>query len=382
MSRPRLRLLEADAWPAEMRPLAEGSLGALNVMKALMHQPDLFRRWSVLANHFLFKCTLPPNARELLILRAAWLTNCEYEWAQHVKMSAEACGFDAAILKDIQTGHTARRWSSGEQALLHLVDDLIAGPRISGRVWDHLSDNWDERQTLDAIALVGNYVMLAMALNAINVPVDPGYVGFDAATPARPQPKPALQSPDLPIWPARLEPIQARDVAPAIRDLLGKARGPFQTVNIIDTLARHPDLLRRWMPLFNHCLHKQSLDLRQRELVILRTGWLSGSAYEWSQHVPIAQKRGVKPEEIEAIKEGADSGLWRGADKALVETVDALMTRFTLNDAEWRTLASHFTPPRAVDAIFTVGQYRLVAGLLNGINVQLDDYLRFPPPYA
>ncbi len=380
MSKPRLRLLEPAEWPQDMQSAAEGPLGALNVMKALMHHPDLFRRWSVLANHFLYKSALTVKAREILILRVAWLTDCEYEWSQHVVMSAKECGFEDADFAAIQAGAGDPRWSPANQALLRIVDALIAGPSISEHEWDHLADHWDEKQCIDAIALVGNYVTLAMALNALAVPPDPGYPGFDASTPARPKHRLSTAQPTPPHPPARLAPLTAADMTREVRELLSKARGKLPTVNVIDTVARHPDFLRRWMPFFNHCLHKQTLDLRQRELVILRTGWLAGSSYEWAQHVPIALDRGVTPDEVEAIPEGPHHEIWRGTDKALLETVDALMARFTLDDAEWRVLATHVTPPKALDAIFTVGQYRLVAGLLRGLNVQHDGYLRFPPP--
>lgn len=380
MSRPRLRLLEPDAWPVEMRKAADGPLGALNVMKALMHHPDLFRRWSVLANHFLYKCTLPTSARELLILRVAWLTDCEYEWSQHAKMSAEACGFGRGHLADIQAGAGASRWNPAQKALLALADSLVLGPRVPDRVWDHVVDNWEERQAIDAVGLIGNYVMLAMALNTLGVPPDPGYPGYDEQTPARPKPDVHVAAPVAPSGAPRLGPLRDHEMDRTARETLAKARGAFPTVNVLDTIARHPDLLRRWMPLFAHCLHKQSLNLRQREIVILRTGWLAGSAYEWSQHVPIARQRGVTASEIEAVTAGPAHPTWSSDDRAILESVDALMARFTLNDMEWRRLVTHVTPNKALDVIFTVGQYRLVAGFLFAFNVQLDGYLRFPPP--
>lgn len=380
MTRSRLRLLEPTSWPAEMQKLAEGPIGPVNVMKALMHHPDLFRRWSIFANHFLFKGELPDRAREIAILRVAWLTDCEYEWAQHVVISGKVCGFGPGELRDVQVGASAGRWSVGEKAILRLTDGLVAGPRVSDRTWDHVVANWNEKQTLEAIALVGNYVMLAMALNAVAVPVDPGYDGFGANKLQRPDFVGEAPAPNAPRGGPRLAPLQDHAAGKAVVEMLNKARGEFSTVNVIDTLAHHPDMLRRWLPFFSHCLHKQSLDERQRELVILRTGWLAGSAYEWAQHVPIALRRKVTPEEIECLTEGPENPYWHGADKVLLETVDALMARFTLDNAEWRKLATHVTTPKALDTIFTVGQYRLVAGLLTGANVQLDGYLRFPPP--
>lgn len=378
MSGARLRLLEPTSWAEEMRPLADGPMGGFNVVKALAHHPDLFRRWSVFANHFLFKSELPVRAREIVILRVAWLTACEYEWAQHVKISGEDCGFGPKELAAVQTGDSASVWDANEKALIRVTDELVASARLSDRGWDGLKTHWPEKQAIEAIALVGNYVMLAMALNAGAVPVDPGYEGFGAATP--PATRPNFTAPSPPQGAPRLQPLQDHQADPKTLETLTKARGHLPSVNVIDTIAHHPDLLRRWMPFFSHCLHKQTLDPRQRELVILRTGWLAGSAYEWAQHVPIALERKVTSDDIEAITAGPDHPHWTGTDKTLLETVDMLMATFTLDANGWRKLAMRLTPDRALDTIFTVGQYRLVAGLLSGLNVQLDGYLRFPPP--
>lgn len=380
MSNPRLSLLAPNQWPEDMRPLATGKIGPVNVMQSLMHHPDLFKRWAIFANHFLFKGVLPVEIREILILRTAWVTGSEYEWGQHVKISADECGFDKGHLRDIQIGARANRWGPPEKAMLRLADGLISGPKVSDRLWDYIADNWKEKEIIEAIALVGNYVMLAMALNAMGTPLDDGLEGFGAAASERPEFEAGAGAPSQPRGAPRIPPLPIHSTDAETRALMTKARGDMPSVNIIDTVARHPDLLKRWLPFFSHCLHKQSLDLRQRELVILRTGWLSGSAYEWSQHVPIALERGVKPLEIEAVTEGSGHPEWTGPDKAILETVDALMARFTLTDTEWRRLATNVTTPKALDTIFTVGQYRLVAGLLIGLNVQFDGYLRFPPP--
>ncbi len=376
---PRVRLLEPDNWPANMQKMADGKLGALNVMKALMHQPDLFRRWSIFANHFLFKSTLPARTREMLILRVAWRTDCEYEWSQHLKMSAACCGFGPKEFGAIIHGPATTFWTNEEQTLLRVVDAIVEGPAVTDRLWEKLTDHWSTSEILDILAMIGNYVMLAMALNTLRIPPDPGYPEFNERTPPRSKPNIQFLSPAQPQGEARVLPSTGAHLSLKESELLVKARGPFESVNVIDTLAHNMDLLRRWLPFFNHCLHKQTLDPRARELMILRTGWLAGSSYEWSQHVPIALRRDVKPAEINAIPDGPFHEQWNGADRALLEAVDGLMTNFTMTDTEWQRVARNLMPSAILDLIFTVGQYRLVAGLLRGFNVQLDSYLRFPP---
>ena len=51
------------------------------------------------------------------------------------------------------------------------------------------------------------------------------------------------------------------------------ARTDGSPLNIFATLAHHPALLRRWLVFATHVFAKNSLPQRDRELLILRTGW-------------------------------------------------------------------------------------------------------------
>ncbi|MDP6340532.1 MAG: carboxymuconolactone decarboxylase family protein [Acidimicrobiales bacterium] len=73
--------------------------------------------------------------------------------------------------------------------------------------------------------------------------------------------------------------------------------------NIFLTLAKHPDLAKRWLVFSNHVLFKSTLPPRERELAILRIGWLCQSEYEWAQHKIIGSDAGLEAEEIEKIKD-------------------------------------------------------------------------------
>ena len=44
--------------------------------------------------------------------------------------------------------------------------------------------------------------------------------------------------------------------------------------NVFATLARHLKLFKRWLVFGNHTFSKSALPAREREMVILRMGWL------------------------------------------------------------------------------------------------------------
>ena len=91
---------------------------------------------------------------------------------------------------------------------------------------------------------------------------------------------------------ARLSPLHEEEWDAEIRDVFEKMGYETEDdlYNVLKTLARHPKLLKRWLPFANHVLFKSSLSPRVREIVILRIGWLCRSEYEWTQHVQIATK--------------------------------------------------------------------------------------------
>lgn len=169
----------------------------------------------------------------------------------------------------------------------------------------------------------------------------------------------------------RLQPRTAAD-DPRLEELFQRGLdGPDGTpLNIFGTLAHHPDLLRRWLVFAAHVLSKNTLPERDRELLILRTGWNCASRYEFSQHVVIGRRGGITDDEIERVKDGPTA--WTGFDRLLLEACDQLHTTSTLDDATWDGLAAHYTNEQLLDLIATVGNYHLVAMFLNSTRVQLD----------
>jgi alkylhydroperoxidase family enzyme len=143
--------------------------------------------------------------------------------------------------------------------------------------------------------------------------------------------------------------------------------------NIVATLARHPKLLKRWLVFGNHVLRKSTLPAREREIVILRTGWLCRAEYEWGHHVAIGREIGLGDDEIRRISEGPGAPGWGSFDATLLQAVDELHDNTVISDATWKALAERYTTEQLMDLIFTVGQHHLVSMALNTLGVQLED---------
>lgn len=152
-----------------------------------------------------------------------------------------------------------------------------------------------------------------------------------------------------------------------------KMRGNVQ--NIFRTMANHEKLAKRWLVFASHILSKSSLPERDREIAILRVGWLAGSEYEWAQHLVIGKAAGLSDEELEAIKAGAPADAWSEHERYIIQAADELHTDVFISDETWAGLEKTYNTQQLMDLVFTCGQYRMLAGGLNSFGVQLDDDL-------
>jgi alkylhydroperoxidase family enzyme len=175
----------------------------------------------------------------------------------------------------------------------------------------------------------------------------------------------------------RVPPLSDAEIDPELRERFGQ--GPI--LNIFRTLANHPKLTKRWLVFGNHVLARNTLPPRERELVILRIGWLCRSGYEWGQHVRIAKDSGLRDDEIARIARGPDAPGWSEPDRALLRATDEMRADAFVSDATWQALAPHFDTQQLMDLVFTVGQYQLVSTALNSFGVQPEPGLaRLPEP--
>ena len=177
--------------------------------------------------------------------------------------------------------------------------------------------------------------------------------------------KPRLATP-------RLTPLPESEWTQQQREEITRGNPP-RILNIFRTLIRHPDLYRRWMPFGNHVLFKSSLPPRERELAILRVGWLCRSAYEFHQHTRVGKAAGLSDADIERVKTGPRDSAWTPAERVLLQAVDELHADQFVTDATWKALGSHFSEHQLIDLVFAVGQYTMVSMALNTLGVQIED---------
>jgi alkylhydroperoxidase family enzyme len=178
--------------------------------------------------------------------------------------------------------------------------------------------------------------------------------------------------------PARIPPLDPDELDEAGHALVDSTlSGPAGSArNLYLTLVRHPGLFRRWLP-FGGKLLAGRLPARDRELLILRTGWHCRAPYEWGQHVVIGRRAGLTDAEIDRIRVGPTAPGWSPADAALLRAADELHADARVSDGTWAELAGAYGTEALIEIPMVVGHHHLVSFTLNTLGVPLEEDL--PP---
>src|ERR1700687_5455812 len=79
-------------------------------------------------------------------------------------------------------------------------------------------------------------------------------------------------------------------------------------------------------------LENNKFDTRLRELMIMRIGWVTGSAYEWTQHWRGAAPGGIPPQDNLAGGGRRDFRRLTPADKAILAATDECLAGKSISD--------------------------------------------------
>lgn len=170
----------------------------------------------------------------------------------------------------------------------------------------------------------------------------------------------------------RISPMPFEEQDDEIRELLAKASvDDSMASNVFTTLVRHRGLFRKWSP-FGGKLIAGKLSAHDRELLILRTGWLCKCEYEFGQHSLVAKANGFSDDDLRKVKDGPNAQGWDEWDRTLLKAADELHYDASVTDATWEHLSARYDEPQLIELVMLVGQYHLVAFCLNALRVQRE----------
>lgn len=183
--------------------------------------------------------------------------------------------------------------------------------------------------------------------------------------------------------PPRIPPCERESVAEEVQATTQRLRGgvvasqpplPLDSIpEIMFTMCRYPDL---WHAMIDLTIEIQganaTLDLRDRKLAILRTGWLCQAPYEFGEHVNQAKRAGFTTEEVERIIAGSSAPDWDEHERAILRAAEELHADSMVSDETWDQLSRRLSDHQLVELLVLVGQFVATAYFQNSMRLRLE----------
>ena len=141
---------------------------------ALLHHPELARRVQLLGEHLRFGTGLAPDLVELVVLFVARSWSCQYEWYAHARIAREKTDLSPEIIDALASGAELPNLRDDQRIVYTLCRDMFRKGAVDDAVFDEAAGLMGRAGVLDVLALCGYYSMLAMVLNAAQIPLPAG----------------------------------------------------------------------------------------------------------------------------------------------------------------------------------------------------------------
>jgi alkylhydroperoxidase family enzyme len=177
--------------------------------------------------------------------------------------------------------------------------------------------------------------------------------------------------------PQRIKSLTAAEVGQDTWDVVNKLRAGIGLPPTTElpgyslAMASRPDLLKGQLEM-GATIFNGRLPPRERELAVLRIGWLLRAPYEWGEHVDISQRYGVSKAEIERVTLGSAAPGWSEHEAAILRAVEEMLADQTVTDETWAVLARTWDAEQLIEFPMMVGQYVGTAILQNTLRIRLE----------
>ena len=128
---------------------------------------------------------------------------------------------------------------------------------------------------------------------------------------------------------------------------------------------------RKYWEYTGHFVRNAKIPTRHRELLILRTAWLSRGDYIWGRHDVIGQEAGLTAEEVGRVTAGPDAPGWEDFERAVLRAADELHASRFISHPTWDALAARYTEEELREVVLIVGNYTQLAMFQNTLGAQL-----------
>ena len=158
---------------AETRAEAESSAKMPHSFQVLLNSPDAAEAVGGLGEYLRLRSSLSPVIRETAIISVARELGSQYEWAHHEPI-ARRVGVRDEVIESVKSGRAPMGLPAKEGVFVQAAKELARKGTMSERTFEAILHLLGPQQTVDLVVLIGYYAMLAGALSALGVELEPG----------------------------------------------------------------------------------------------------------------------------------------------------------------------------------------------------------------
>jgi len=145
-----------------------------------------------------------------------------------------------------------------------------------------------------------------------------------------------------------------------------------RVLNLFKTMGHSPQVGFHFLRLGNAILFKGVVPPNLRELAILRVGHLNRAIYEWTQHVPIALRVGVRQAQIDALQDWEYSIEFNDIEKSILRYTDEETLNIRVKEETFAAVRAILSEEGVVELTTAIGYYGMVCRILETLQVELE----------
>lgn len=154
----------------EQRILAQRGRVSL-LYQVLLNSAPVASGWEQLLTAVRNQTLVPPDLRELMILRVAVLNQADFEFDAHVPHARQAGVDDArlAAVRQADVADVADVFSPVERLVLELTDAMTRDVQVPDALMQRVRAQFDARVTVEVVTTIAAYNMVSRLLVALHV---------------------------------------------------------------------------------------------------------------------------------------------------------------------------------------------------------------------
>ncbi len=178
----RLRNIEPEDFNEAQRAVIAGAVAGPRgrppgPMRLWIHSPVFASRTEQLGAFLRFGTSLSRALTELAVLLVARNRRCSYVWNAHVPEAVKG-GLDPVVIAAIGRGESPVFEDDTLRLAYDYVDILLSTHHVPKALHDEAVVAFGEAGIVELVGLVGYYGMVAMAVNAFALPMQPNAVAI------------------------------------------------------------------------------------------------------------------------------------------------------------------------------------------------------------